>query len=55
MINLVVVLLVLGVVFMMMSPETNSTMSVFSEITMGAVAIFIVITIIRMIIAGRRK
>lgn len=40
---------------MMMSPETNDKMSALSEITIGAIAIFIVITIIRMIMASRRK
>lgn len=54
-INLIVILLVLGVVFLLMSPETDMKMSALSEITIGALAVFIVITLIRMIMANRRK
>ncbi|WP_304051897.1 hypothetical protein [Megamonas hypermegale] len=55
MINLIVVLVVLGIAFMMVAPETGDKMSSLSEITIGAMAVFIVITVIRMILAGRRS
>lgn len=54
-INLIVILLVLGVVFLLMSPETDTKMSALSEITIGALVVFIVVTLIRMIIGNRRK
>lgn len=54
-INLIVILLVLGVVFLLMSPETDTKMSAISEITIGALVVFIVITLIRMIIGNRKK
>ena len=54
-INLIVILLVLGVVFLLMSPETDTKMSALSEITIGALVVFIVVTLIRMIIGNRKK
>ncbi|WP_278847457.1 hypothetical protein [Megamonas hypermegale] len=40
---------------MLMSPETDTKMSALSEITIGALVVFIVVTLIRMIIGNRKK
>ena len=53
--NLIIVLLVLAGIFSTMSPETHEGYNSFIEITIGAVAVFVVITIVRMIMANRRK
>ena len=53
--NLLIIILVLGGVFFTMTPENQNGYSSFMEIMIGAVAIFIVVTIIRMIKGNRKQ
>ncbi|WP_302486118.1 hypothetical protein [uncultured Megamonas sp.] len=49
------IILVLCGVFFTMSPESQKGYSSFMEVMLGLVGAFVVVTIVRMIIAGRRK
>lgn len=53
--NLLVIVLVLCGIFFAMSPESQEGYSSFMEIMLGLVGVFVVVTVVRMIVANKRK
>lgn len=53
--NLLVIVLVLCGIFFAMSPESQEGYSSFMEIMLGLVGVFVVVTVVRMIVANKRN
>lgn len=53
--NLLVIVLVLCGIFFAMSPESQEGYSSFMEIMLGLVGAFVVVTVVRMIVANKRN
>lgn len=53
--NLLVIVLVLCGIFFAMSPESQEGYSSFMEIMLGLVGGFVVVTVVRMIVANKRN
>lgn len=53
--NLLVIVLVLCGIFFAMSPESQEGYSSFMEIMLGLVGVFVVVTVVRMIVANKKK
>lgn len=53
--NLLVIVLVLCGIFFTMSPESQEEYSSFMEIMLGLVGVFVVVTVVRMIVANKRN
>ncbi len=53
--NLLVIVLVLCGIFFTMSPESHEGYSSFMEIMLGLVGVFVVVTVVRMIVANKRN
>mgnify|MGYP007000003473 FL=1 len=53
--NLLVIVLVLCGIFFTMSPENQEGYSSFMEIMLGLVGAFVVVTVVRMIVANKKK
>ena len=53
--NLLVIVLVLCGIFFTMSPESQEGSSSFMEIMSGLVGAFVVVTVVRMIVANKRN
>ena len=53
--NLLVIVLVLCGIFLAMSPESQEGYSYFMEIMLGLVGVFVVVTVVRMIVANKRN
>lgn len=53
--NLLVIVLVLCGIFCTMSPESQEGYSSFMEIMLGLVGVFVVVTVVRMIVANKRN
>ena len=51
--NLLVIVLVLCGIFFAMSPESQEGYSSFMEIMLGLVGVFVVVTVVRMIVANK--
>lgn len=52
--NLLVIVLVLCGIFFAMSPESQEGYSSFMEIMLGLVGVFVVVTVVRMIVANKK-
>ncbi|MFQ7190377.1 MULTISPECIES: hypothetical protein [Megamonas] len=53
--NLLVIVLVLCGIFFAMSPESQEGYSSFMEIMLGLVGVFVVVTVVRMIVANKKN
>ena len=53
--NLLVIVLVLCGIFFAMSPESQEGYSSFMEIMLGLVGAFVVVTVVRMIVANKKN
>ena len=53
--NLLVIVLVLCGIFFTMSPESQEGYNSFMEIMLGLVGAFVVVTVVRMIVANKRN
>lgn len=53
--NLLVIVLVLCGIFFAMSPESQDGYSSFMEIMLGLVGVFVVVTVVRMIVANKKN
>lgn len=53
--NLLVIVLVLCGIFFAMPPESQEGYSSFMEIMLGLVGVFVVVTVVRMIVANKRN
>jgi uncharacterized membrane protein YeaQ/YmgE (transglycosylase-associated protein family) len=53
--NLLVIVLVLCGIFFAMSPESQEGYNSFMEIMLGLVGVFVVVTVVRMIVANKRN
>ena len=53
--NLLVIVLVLCGIFFAMSPESQEGYSSFMGIMLGLVGVFVVVTVVRMIVANKRN
>lgn len=53
--NLLVIVLVLCGIFFTMSPESQEGYSSFMKIMLGLVGVFVVVTVVRMIVANKRN